>query len=155
VRLLSQEPKANPLRDDLVLSRRLLVHELPENIASVVDLTYEFTKPKDSWQFQAYTCYPMLDGSSATPDEIRELATEIIGMPKPVLIHCAQGHGRTGLVASAVLLVSGKAQTAADAIAMVQSVRPGIELNKVQRSVLEQINDPQRHHRMHLGNRGW
>jgi protein-tyrosine phosphatase len=55
------------------------------------------------------------------------------------LIHCAQGHGRTGLVASAVLLVSGKAQTAADAIAMVQSVRPGVDLNREQRFVLERL----------------
>ncbi|TWU44827.1 hypothetical protein Poly51_58930 [Rubripirellula tenax] len=60
-------------------------------------------------------------------------------MPKPVLIHCAQGHGRTGLVAAAVLIVSGEAQTAADAIAIIQAVRPGVELNKAQRMILEQI----------------
>ncbi|WP_236696550.1 dual specificity protein phosphatase family protein [Rhodopirellula islandica] len=81
----------------------------------------------------------MLDGTGATAKELRELANEIQQMPKPVLIHCAQGHGRTGLVASAVLLVSGAAQTASDAIAMVQAVRPGIELNATQRSILEQV----------------
>lgn len=139
VRLLSREPKSNSLGDDLVLSRRLLGHELPDNIASVVDLTCEFTEPYDRWKIQSYTCYPMLDGSGATADELRELAVEINDMPKPVLIHCAQGHGRTGLVAAAVLLVSGKVQTAADAIAMVQSVRPGVELNREQRSVLEKL----------------
>jgi hypothetical protein len=139
VRLLSREPKFNWLGEDLVLSRRLLGHELPENIASVVDLTCEFTEPNDRWKMQSYTCYPMLDGSGATPGELREIAVKINEMPKPVLIHCAQGHGRTGLVASAVLLVSGKAQTAADAIAMVQSVRPGVDLNREQRFVLERL----------------
>ena len=139
VRLLSKEPILNSLGDDLVLSRRLLGHELPENIASVVDLTCEFTEPNDHWKIQSYTCYPMLDGSAATADQLRELVMEINDMPKPVLIHCAQGHGRTGLVAAAVLLVSRRAQTAADAIAMVQSVRPGVELNREQRSVLERL----------------
>ena len=139
VRLLSREPKSHLLGDDLVLSRRLLGHELPENVASVVDLTCEFTEPNDHWKIQSYTCYPMLDGSAATADQIRELAMEINDMPKPVLIHCAQGHGRTGLVAAAALLVSGKAQTAADAIALVQSARPGAELNREQRSVLEKL----------------
>lgn len=81
----------------------------------------------------------MLDGTGSTPDEIRELASEIIKMPKPVLIHCAQGHGRTGLVSAAVLLVSGQAQTAADAVAMIQAVRPGVDLNDSQRAILEQI----------------
>jgi len=138
VRLLSREPKFNSLGDD-VLSRRLLGDELPENIASVVDLTCEFTEPNDHWKILSYTCDPMLDGSGPTADELRELAVEINDMPKPVLIHCAQGHGRTGLVATAVLLVTGKVQTAADAIAVVQSVRPGVELNREQRSVLEKL----------------
>ena len=60
-------------------------------------------------------------------------------MPKPVLIHCAQGHGRTGLVTAAVLIAFGGIQTAGDAIAMIQAVRPGVELNKAQRLILEQI----------------
>lgn len=139
VRLLSHEPKTNALNDELVLSRRLLGYELPEGIASVVDLTCEFTEPKDRWSLQSYLCHPMLDGTGSTSNEIRELADEIIKMPKPVLIHCAQGHGRTGLVAAALLIVSGEAQTAADAIAMIQAVRPGVELNKAQRMILEQI----------------
>ncbi|TWU18635.1 phosphatase domain-containing putative toxin [Allorhodopirellula heiligendammensis] len=138
VRLLSREPRANALNDELVLSPRLLGHELPEGIASVVDLTCEFTEPKERWSLQSYLCHPMLDGTGSTSNEIRELADEIIKMPKPVLIHCAQGHGRTGLVAATVLIVSGEAQTAADAIAMIQAVRPGVELNKAQRMILEQ-----------------
>lgn len=139
VRWFSREPTTSVLNDDIVLSRRLLRHELPEGIASVVDLTCEFTEPKERWGLQSYLCYPMLDGTGSTADEIRELADEIIKMPKPVLIHCAQGHGRTGLVAAAVLIVSGEAQNAADAVAMIQAVRPGVELNKAQRMILEEI----------------
>lgn len=139
VRWVSKEPVTNKLGDDLVLSRRLLGCEFPQDIGSVVDLTCEFAEPRCVWDIQSYTCFPMLDGSAAAIDGLPELALEIIQMPKPVLIHCAQGHGRTGLVASAVLLVSGKAQTAADAIAMVQPVRPGVELNRAQRTALEKF----------------
>lgn len=139
VRLMSRESKANWLGDDILLSRRLLGHELPKGVASVVDLTCEFTEPKGLWKIESYLCCPMLDGSAASATDIRELAMDILEMPKPVLIHCAQGHGRTGLVASAVLRISGRAQTAADAIAMVRAARPGVELNAKQRSILEQI----------------
>jgi len=139
MRRVSRESVTNALGDDLVLSRRLLGHELPEQVASVVDLTCEFTEPNTNWSIQSYLCYPMLDGSGPSSNEIRELATEILKMPKPVLIHCAQGHGRTGLVAAAVLLVSGEAETAGDAIAMVQAVRPGVELNSRQRAILEGV----------------
>lgn len=139
IRVLSREPKLHWLSDDLAISRRLLHHELPEQIASVVDLTCEFTEPTHRWNLRSYTCYPMLDGSAVTVDELRGLAIEINDMPKPVLIHCAQGHGRTGMVAAAVLLVSRQAGTAAEAIAMVKSARPGVELNREQRSVLEKL----------------
>lgn len=89
-------------------------------------LSYE---PNRKWKIQSYICSLMSDAGIARPDEIRELANNIITMPKPMLIHSAQGHGRTGLIASTVSLVSGNAQTAAEAIKMVQTIRPGVELN--------------------------
>lgn len=140
LRVISREPKYNTLGNDLFLSRRLLAHELPEklNISSVVDLTCELTEPIDQWNIRSYICFPMLDASTATADEVRQLATEKLQMPKPVLIRCAQGHGRTGLIASAVMLVSGQAKTASDALAMVQAARAGIELNRRQYATLEQ-----------------
>lgn len=138
-RLLSREPKSNSLTDRFVLSRRLLVHELPDDIASVVDLTCEFTEPVRHWDLQSYLSFPMLDGTASSSEKIRALADQIIEMPKPVLIHCAQGHGRTGLVAAAVLIATDEAKTADDAISKIQAVRPGVELNKAQRTILEQI----------------
>lgn len=140
VRLVSRESKADALTDDLILSRRLLANELPSEVASVVDLTCEFTEPIAKWRGVSYLCFPMLDGSGASPEQLRTLAAKIIELPSPVLIHCAQGHGRTGLVAAAVLLDSGKAQTAEEAIEMIQSVRPGVELNRMQRSLLEEVD---------------
>lgn len=139
IRLLSREPKIRNLNDEIVLSRRLLGHERPSNIASAVDLTCEFTEPSESWSGSSYLCYPMLDGTATTATGIGGLVDEIMTLPRPVLIHCAQGHGRTGLVAAAVLLRMGKAQNASEAIAIVREARPGVRLNSLQRSLLEQL----------------
>ncbi|MEZ6101087.1 MAG: tyrosine-protein phosphatase [Pirellulaceae bacterium] len=139
VRLFSRESPTDTLTDKLILSRRLLARELPEDIASVVDLTCEFTEPIAQWPNVSYVCFPMLDGLGASPEQLRCLATKILNLPSPVLVHCAQGHGRTGLVAATVMLVSRKARTAEEAIVMIQSVRPGVELNRAQRSLLEKI----------------
>lgn len=140
MRLVSRESATDQLSPDFILSRRLLSSEMPKSVKSVVDLTCELSEPRNNWQMERYLCFPILDASSPTPSELKALAIEILELPKPVLIHCAQGHGRTGLVAAAVLIVSGRATNATDAISMVQSARPGIELNRSQRSALESIN---------------
>ena len=140
IRMLSREPAVNQLSPEIFLSRRLLSPEMPKEVRSVVDLTCELSEPRNHWQIDRYLCFPILDGSSPTPSELRSLANEILELPKPVLIHCAQGHGRTGLVAAAILIVSGEAANAMDAISIVRSARPGIDLNQIQRRVLEAIH---------------
>lgn len=133
VRLVTREPAVNQVDADLYLSRRLLGRELPETVNSVVDLTCEFTAPTYEC---SYLCFPVLDASCPSAEELNDLAQRILELPKPVLIHCAQGHGRTGLVASAVLLESGKANAPEAALALVQTVRPGVELNAIQKLAL-------------------
>ncbi len=137
VRMTSREPAVDRIDADLYLSRRLLTREVPETVNSVVDLTCEFTDP--TFECSNYFCFPMLDADCPSAEELHELAKRVLELPKPLLIHCAQGHGRTGLVAAAVLLASGKAATSAEAVALVKAVRPGIELNRVQRKSLDSI----------------
>ena len=138
IRLVSQEPTVNRFDSDLYLSRRLLNNELPNDVKTIVDLTCEFTEP--TFACDNYHCFPMLDANCPTADELNELAKRILTLPKPVLIHCAQGHGRTGLVASAVLLAAGKASSAAEALALVKTIRPGIELNTLQQRTLVSLS---------------
>lgn len=143
IRLVSREPAVSQVDAELYLSRRLLCREVPRAavtgaVKSVVDLTCEF--PALTFASIDYLCFPMLDASCPSADELRELAERILDLPKPTLIHCAQGHGRTGLVAAAVLLMSGKASTPAEALAVVKASRPGIELNTVQRKTLEYMS---------------
>ena len=139
VRLTSREAPFDEVHADLYLSRRLLAHELPGDVRSVVDLTCELSDPVSSWQIEHYRCFPMLDAFGAEPEELVALAEDILQMPSPVLIHCAQGHGRTGLVGAVVLMLSGHARSAKQALEYVKIVRPGIELSSAQRETLQAI----------------
>ena len=137
IRLVSREPAVNQLDCDLYLSRRLLRGEVPEAVKSVVDLTCEFRAPK--FPSIDYHCVPLLDARSPSAEALIELTRGILELPKPTLIHCAQGHGRTGLVAAAVLLLSGKAASSSEAVEMVKAVRPGIKLNSEQQMTLDSL----------------
>src|SRR6478735_4372565 len=45
IRLFSREAAFTPLSDNVLIGRRLLSHELPENIDHVIDLTCELDEP--------------------------------------------------------------------------------------------------------------
>ena len=47
-------------------------------------------------------------------------------------VHCAQGHGRTGLFALALLLRRGSVQTIEDGVGLLRRLRPAVRLNREQ-----------------------
>jgi len=53
-----------------------------------------------------------------------------------VAFHCGGGRGRTGAVATGVLLALGQCRTVAEAEAMAQAIRPQISLKPNQRAAL-------------------
>jgi protein-tyrosine phosphatase len=57
--------------------------------------------------------------------------------PGRIFIHCAQGHGRTGLFALAVLLHSGAVGSLEEGLRFLTAARPGIRLNREQRRCLD------------------
>ncbi len=133
-RLISHEPAWNEFDGQLVLGRRLLAKEFPGGFANVVDLTAEFPEPQAIRKSSGYRCLRFLDGAAPVTEALRSAIKSLA--PGRTFIHCAQGHGRTGLFAAALLLSSGRAQTPADALAMLQRVRPGIRLSRQQRECL-------------------
>lgn len=136
VRLVSREPAHNTLIDGVFIGRRLLAAELPAGIQTVVDLTSEFPEPSALRSVSNYVAAPMLDASVLPPQSMADLACQIATAETPLYIHCAQGHGRTGLVAALFLLARGDADTPDTAIEMIQSSRPLVGLNSVQRASL-------------------
>jgi protein-tyrosine phosphatase len=55
---------------------------------------------------------------------------------RPVLVHCAHGHGRSTVVLCAFMVAEGMAPTFLDALAMVKTKRPKAKLNPRQVAAL-------------------
>lgn len=96
-----------PPHPDFLIGRRLLRHEYPTGIASVADLTCELAASLPAHAPVTYFGFPILDGGCPRSTELLSNVRVILGLPKPLYVHCAQGHGRTGLVAAAILLAAG------------------------------------------------
>lgn len=132
---LSRESVCDRVNDTLSIGRRLLPGEQKEEFANYIDLTAEFDEPAAIRALAAYRAFPILDAS--TPDRAALTAFLQSLRPGRTFIHCAQGHGRTGLVAAALLLHRGEARDVAEAVAQLQRVRPALRLSAAQRQWLE------------------
>ena len=81
----------------------------------------------------------MRGGSVPGDDELLRLVSRIHEAPRTVYIHCAEGHGRTGLVASAYLISIGEAKESEEALRRVRERRPKVTLSSAQRAQLKRM----------------
>jgi protein-tyrosine phosphatase len=139
LRLFSREDSQNRILDDLTIGRRLLASELPKDkdIEVIVDLTCEFYEPTPIRTSHTYQSFPLLDGVAPTPESLVGIVRKLSDLKRHIYIRCAQGHGRTGLVTAALLLIRGSAADPAVALGMIQSVRPQVRLSRAQTICLE------------------
>lgn len=139
LRLVKREPALNQLTDKVYIGRRLLSHEFPDKIDHVVDLTCEFSEPK-ALRSCSYYSYPILDGFAPSADKLRQWVGEVATLPGTVFIHCAEGHGRTGLFAAALLLKTGHSKTPDEALQLIKSKRPLVRLGRHQKVLLDAMH---------------
>ena len=92
---------------------------------TIIDLTAEF--PRWYRPANTYLCIPNLDGV-AVVDLGVDLQLEDAGQ---VLIHCAQGHGRSATLA-ALLLGNSTSQSAEEVLAAIRQARPAVEVSRAQ-----------------------
>lgn len=138
LRLFERERAQSVVNDRLVIGRRLLASELEGEFENIVDLTAEFPEPRAIRVRSGYRCFPILDGGAPSQEALRSAVRGL--RPGRTFIHCAQGHGRTGLFALAVLLDSGVARSIEDGLDMLRAVRPGIRLNREQHRCIQLYN---------------
>lgn len=139
VRVVQREPAIDQLTERIFIGRRLLSEDLPDYIDHVIDLTCEFSEPKALRQ-RSYSSYPILDAAAPTIVQLCEWSYAASKLPGNIYIHCAQGSGRTGMFAGAILLRLGVCSSAEEAIAFIQSKRPSVRLSKGQRNVLQRFS---------------
>ncbi len=135
LRLLTNEPAISKVSERLFVGRRLLPSELEREFDNYVDLTAEFSEPLAIRRSPAYISFPVLDGAAPNPHALRQAVQNL--RPGSTFVHCAQGHGRTGLFALAVLLSSGRAHTLEEGLRVLHAARPGICLSRAHRRCAE------------------
>lgn len=122
--------------DKLIVARRLKPDEFPQDVALVIDLTSEFLDPPAVRQHPGYIAEPVLDAGTIDIKKALLWADHASQTDGKVLIHCANGSGRTGHVAAIWLMSWGEATSVVDAVQMVHSVRPSVSLNAKQMKVV-------------------
>ncbi|MFC1850797.1 dual specificity protein phosphatase family protein [candidate division CSSED10-310 bacterium] len=138
-RLLSDEDPLNELVPHIFIGRRLLSSEMRPEIDLVLDLTCEFTEPGEIVSQKQYFCLPILDAATPQPEDLLALINVLNAASGTIFIHCAQGHGRTAMVAAALLLSRGLAVDVRDAISLIAKKRPKIHLQRNQYEFVSQF----------------
>lgn len=134
----TREPSYARVHETLFISRRLLTNELPGGVKRVCDLTSELSDPAAIRSLNGYVSYPILDASTCDPASLVSLARSLPPIyDRPLLIHCANGHGRTGMFAAIWLLTHGFASEPSSAIQLIQTVRPAAKLGPIQYATVE------------------
>lgn len=134
---LSSEAACNEVAPGLWLGRRISAAQMPPGVTLVVDLTSEFGKPRPVRQGREYVCLSALDNATPELEAFRSAVRRVSEREGGVYVHCALGHGRSALVATAVVMERGLATTPEEALALVRRARPGVRLNQAQRAFLE------------------
>lgn len=133
VRLVTSEPASSEVAPGLWVGRRPVARELPQGVRLVVDLTCELWEPRSVRNASAYVCEPTLDERFLPEDRAAELIRRVAGAPGPILIHCAQGHGRSATLAAAVMVARGVGSDLDDAQRRIAAARPRIRIHPSQR----------------------
>ncbi len=141
IRLTSSEPSFNYLDETIVIGRRLIPREQTITIDNYVDLTCEFNEPPEIVRNVNYVSFPILDASTPASTELKTLVNKIDSLNGVTYIHCAQGHGHTGVVTAALLMSRETELSASDAISQIQSVRPALSCNREQMEMLNQLRN--------------
>lgn len=136
VRLTTKEDCFNEVAPGLFVGRRPCGNEIPSNVTLIVDLTAEFTECKSVRAGREYLMFPMLDTGIANADSFQQLVRRVADWSMPVYIHCAQGHGRSGTLAAAVMIARGHATTVDEAVERLRAARPQLDIGRNQREFL-------------------
>ena len=127
------------VHEGLAVGRRPLAGEVPSDFDHYVDLTAEFSEVRYYRQLPGFICFPILDGTAPKPESLLEAVCSV--RAGKTFVHCAKGHGRTGLFAIAILLESGRVTSPEEGLKCLQTVRPGVRLNRAQWNCLAQFSN--------------
>ena len=115
------------------------VSPVPAHVTTVLDLTAEL--PRIPGGTAEYLPLPTLDGTAPDPRSVVLAVRTLADRDGAILLHCAAGHGRSAMVAGALLVQRGVVATAEEAEAHLRRHRPGVSLSRDQRQALARVID--------------
>jgi protein-tyrosine phosphatase len=139
LRALSSEPVSNLVAPGVRVGRLPRPGDLPESVTLVVDLTAEFTISRAVIGPRAYLCLPTLDGFIPAEEPLRELVRRASEHEGEMYVNCAYGHGRSALVAGAIMIARGQATSGEEATRLMKAARPGVSMSGAQRAMLDRL----------------
>lgn len=125
--ILRHEPVHTVADTNISISCWPGVHVALDGFDLIIDVTSEMPKWYRCPNAQ-YLCLPNLDG---VPLDRFDLPVEI-ARDMRILVHCAQGRGRSALMTCLILLKLGYARTADEAFQMLKRSRPNVGLTRHQ-----------------------
>ncbi|MCB1176860.1 MAG: dual specificity protein phosphatase family protein, partial [Leptospiraceae bacterium] len=129
----------NLLLDNIYLGGKTSFKELPEGIQTIIDLTAELEEDPEISKGKDYICFPILDASIPGKKEFNELLNKILELDSIIFIHCAEGSGRTGMVAVGLCYKKFGFSSFEEALEFATSKREKIKLNKTQKNFMEEV----------------
>jgi hypothetical protein len=149
-RWFDREDLMNPVGPGLCVGRLAFRWEHSRlanaGITAVLSLCWEFPFLPDLSKTSGVegACVPILDGCPPSNPQFREAVERVEqwrAEGRTVLIHCAQGHGRSATIAAAVLCRLGVSPDVEGALAQVRNSRPRARPSRAQRKALEDFLD--------------
>ena len=107
----------------------------------MLDLSAEFSEAKPFREIN-YRNIPILDLTAPTQTQLAEMG-EFIGNHSrngTVYVHCKIGYSRSAAAVAAYLIMSGKANTAEQAFAIIRRVRPSVVIRPEVISALSEFD---------------
>merc|ERR1711939_1087127 len=101
----------------------------------VIDMTCEWSEPEALRSVPNYLLVPVVDTTRPNITQTitaAKKAIEFLSDPDSgsVYIHCANGYGRSAIIAAAILLLNGSVKTPKDAKKLLQTARPVVSLRE-------------------------
>jgi len=145
LRVALPESPADQIAPGIWVARRPLHFEVPADVRWIIDVTAEFFVAACVRAVgRDYLCYPTLDGHVCDAAQFAKIVREVAALDGGILIHCAQGHGRSAALAAALLIARGLADNLEDAEHLMIAARPKIRLKPSQRALVNAFAAQQR-----------